>query len=67
MVRDAIEMASISEPDEYAGLPDREELASGDRGPNLQLYDERIDTLTRQEAQRPLVHGRTRPAPPRGR
>jgi PmbA protein len=49
MVRDAIEMASISEPDEYAGLPDREELAGGDSGPNLQLYDERIDTLTTDE------------------
>ena len=41
MVRDTVELAAISEPDEYAGLPDRADLASGNL-PNLQLYDERI-------------------------
>ena len=48
MVRDAIELATISEPDEYAGLPDRGDLALGNQ-PNLQLYDERIDALTTDE------------------
>ena len=48
MVRDAVELASISEPDEYAGLPDRDALASASQ-PNLQLYDERIETLTTDE------------------
>jgi PmbA protein len=48
MVRDAVELASISEPDEYAGLPERGDLASP-RQPNLQLYDERIETLTTDE------------------
>src|SRR4051812_29823959 len=27
LVRDAVDLASISEPDEYAGLPDRSDLA----------------------------------------
>ncbi|HXF51826.1 MAG TPA: TldD/PmbA family protein [Dehalococcoidia bacterium] len=48
MVRQAIELASISEPDEFAGLPDRAELASGPL-PNLQLYDERIESITTDE------------------
>lgn len=48
MVRTAVELASISEPDEYAGLPDRDELAL-DMGSSLQLYDERIESLTVDE------------------
>jgi PmbA protein len=48
MVRTAVELASISEPDEFAGLPDRADLAT-DRGSALQLYDERIETLTVDE------------------
>ncbi len=45
LVRDAVELAAISEPDEYAGLPDRGDLASGSE-PQLQLYDEAIEALT---------------------
>jgi PmbA protein len=48
LVRDAIELATISEPDEHAGLPERGDLAGGSQ-PNLQLYDERIETLTTDE------------------
>ncbi len=48
MVRDAVELASISEPDEYAGLPDRSDLALGAL-PNLQLYDERLESMTADE------------------
>ncbi len=48
MVRTAVELAAISEPDEYAGLPDRDELAL-DMGAALQLYDERIESLTVDE------------------
>jgi PmbA protein len=48
MVRTAIELAHISEPDEYAGLPDRADLASDD-GAALQLFDERIESLTVDE------------------
>src|SRR5688572_3579337 len=48
LVRDAIELAKISEPDEYAGLPDRADLASG-APVELQLFDERIETLTTDE------------------
>lgn len=44
MVRTAVELARISEPDEYAGLPDKEDLATG-MGAALQLYDERIESL----------------------
>jgi PmbA protein len=45
MVRTAVELASISEPDEYAGLPAKEDLAL-DEGVGLQLYDERLESLT---------------------
>ena len=48
MVRETIELASISEPDEYAGLPSREDLALGVQ-PNLQLYDEAIESITVDE------------------
>jgi len=48
MVRTAVELASISEPDEYAGLPAKEDLAT-DFGAGLQLYDERIESLTVDE------------------
>jgi len=48
LVRTAIELAKISEPDEYAGLPERSELAT-DMGGAMQLYDERIETLTVEE------------------
>jgi len=51
LVRDAVELASISEPDEYAGLPAREDLALGPswEGPNLQLYDEAIESISTEE------------------
>jgi len=44
MVRTAVDLAKISEPDEYAGLPAKEDLAS-EMGSALQLYDERIESL----------------------
>ncbi|HWC30393.1 MAG TPA: TldD/PmbA family protein, partial [Dehalococcoidia bacterium] len=45
MVRETVELASISEPDEYAGLPDRADLALVTQ-PNLQLYDEAVESVT---------------------
>ena len=36
LVRQALELATIAEPDEYAGLPDRDELALSAQ-PNLKL------------------------------
>jgi PmbA protein len=45
IVRTAVELAKISEPDEFAGLPAKEDLAS-DMGSALQLYDERVETLS---------------------
>jgi len=48
MVRTAVELAKISEPDEFAGLPAREDLAT-DMGGALMLYDERIESLTVDE------------------
>ncbi|MDP9237626.1 MAG: TldD/PmbA family protein [Chloroflexota bacterium] len=48
MVRTAVDLAKISEPDECAGLPSREDLAT-DMGGGLQLYDERIESLSVDE------------------
>jgi PmbA protein len=48
LVRDAVELAGISEPDEYAGLPNRDDLAFGNH-PGLGMYDEEIEALTTEE------------------
>jgi PmbA protein len=48
MVAEAIDLASISEPDEFAGLPSREDLAL-DGGANLQLYDEAIESISTEQ------------------
>lgn len=48
MVRNAIDLAAVSEPDEHAGLPSREDLALGPL-PELQLFDERIESVTTEE------------------
>ncbi len=48
MVGTAVDLAQISEPDEYAGLPAKEDLAT-DLGAGLQLYDERIESLSVDE------------------
>ena len=44
MVRTAVDLAKISEPDEFAGLPAKEDLAT-EMGAALQLYDEHIESL----------------------
>lgn len=49
LARSAVELASISEPDEYAGLPDKADLAPPDAASALQLYDERVDSLSVDE------------------
>lgn len=48
IVRTAIELAKISEPDPFAGLPAKEDLAA-DMGRALLLYDERIESLSVEE------------------
>ncbi len=48
MVKQALELADVAEPDEYAGLPDRGELALSEM-PNLKLYDEQIESLSIDE------------------
>src|SRR5688572_1024386 len=48
LVAEAVDLASISEPDEYAGLPDRDQLAL-DGGANLQLYDEAIEAISTEQ------------------
>src|SRR5438093_1535164 len=45
LARDAVELASISEPDDFAGLPDGADLALGSF-PALQLYDETLETIS---------------------
>jgi PmbA protein len=46
---DTVELARISAPDPFAGLPDPSEFAAATDSAGLQLYDERIDTLSTQE------------------
>lgn len=46
----AVEMAEISEPDPMAAPPAREELASPDALPTLDLFDPKTDAITAAEA-----------------
>ena len=46
--RESVELASISEPDPHAGLPDPSLFARGGAD-GLQLYDERLSSLTTDE------------------
>jgi PmbA protein len=48
LIREAVELATVSEPDEHAGLPERTELARAGL-PSLQLYDEAIESLSTDE------------------
>ncbi len=50
LVRTAVELAGISEPDEYAGLPAKEELAA-EFGAALGLYDEGVESLNVEQMQ----------------
>ncbi|HNM78828.1 MAG TPA: DNA gyrase modulator, partial [Tepidiformaceae bacterium] len=45
-VRDAVDLASISEPDEFAGLPSPAELSNVTNADGLGLYDEQIESLS---------------------
>ncbi|MDD3643654.1 MAG: TldD/PmbA family protein [Candidatus Krumholzibacteria bacterium] len=47
LVRDGVELARIMDRDEYAGLPEPEELGSA--GADLGIYDERTASLTARE------------------
>jgi PmbA protein len=49
--RETVELARISEPDEFAGLPDAEQLFRG-RADGLGLYDEAVETLSTDEMMR---------------
>ncbi len=46
--RETVELAHISAPDEYAGLPEPDQFAS-DGAQSLRLYDERIEALPLDE------------------
>ena len=47
LMDDAVELARLTSPDETAGLPDPQELATS--VPNLDLYDEAIEKLSAEE------------------
>jgi PmbA protein len=46
---EAVDLASISERDEFAGLPEEDLLARGASASGLALYDERIESLSTDE------------------
>lgn len=46
---ETVELAAISEPDEFAGLPEPALLATGANADALALYDERIESLTTEQ------------------
>ncbi|MBK9343164.1 MAG: hypothetical protein IPN07_09000 [Dehalococcoidia bacterium] len=46
---EAVDLASISEPDEFAGLPEPELLSRATTAAGLSLYDEHMETLSTDE------------------
>lgn len=46
---ETVDLASISEPDEFAGLPEQELLSKVTDGAGLSLYDEHLETLSTEE------------------
>ncbi len=50
LVEDAVELAKLSQPDEFAGPPDSDLLTSSTDAEALQLYDERMGQLGAGEA-----------------
>src|SRR5690606_31348655 len=47
--RETVELASISEPDEVAGLPEPELLSRATNASGLSLFDEHLETLDTSE------------------
>ncbi len=48
-VTETVDLASISEPDEFAGLPDPDLLSRVTNASGLALYDEHLETLSTEE------------------
>lgn len=46
---ETVDLASISEPDEFAGLPEPELLSTATNASGLSLYDEHLETLDTEE------------------
>ncbi len=46
---DTVDLASISEPDEFAGLPEPEHLSRARDASGLSLYDEHLESLSTEE------------------
>ncbi|MGB8222707.1 MAG: TldD/PmbA family protein [Polyangiales bacterium] len=50
LIEDAIELARFSEPDEFAGPPDRSELSSASQWQDLDTYDQAVSLISADEA-----------------
>lgn len=50
LIEDALELARISEPDEFAGPPDPSELSASDQWQNLDTFDDAISLITADQA-----------------
>ena len=50
LIEDALELARLSEPDEFAGPPDSSELSSQSQWANLDTYDEGVSEISTEEA-----------------
>jgi PmbA protein len=50
LIEDALELARLSEPDEFAGPPDRSELSSQSQWEDLDTFDEGVSRISADEA-----------------
>jgi len=50
LIEDALELARLSEPDEFAGPPDRSELSSQSEWEDLDTFDEGVSRISADEA-----------------
>jgi PmbA protein len=57
MVEDAVDLAKLSQPDEFAGPPDPSLLSTPDQHPDLNLFDAEMSTLDGAESVRRAMAG----------
>ena len=50
LIEDALELARLSEPDDFAGPPDRSELSSAEQWADLQTFDAGVSGISADEA-----------------
>ena len=57
LIEDALELAKLSEPDEFAGPPDPSQLSSRSEWPDLDTFDDAVSDISADEAMQRALDG----------